>query len=96
MTTESYYKATDLLRTRRWLEEIRDDYEKAARLIRESQEDAVINNNTLYIKTAQRESGIELNCHRPVKCGCLLKAFEAAAASIEAEIEEIDKEIAAL
>ena len=96
MKLESYYTASDLLSTRRWLEEIRDNYEKIARLIRESPEDAVINNSTLYIKTAQREVAIDLNCHRPVKCGGLLQAFEAAAASIKAEIDEIDEKIAAL
>ena len=95
MKLESFYTASDLLRTRRWLEEIRTEYEKAARLIRESP-DSVINNSTIYIKTAQREVGIELNCHRPIKCGGLLQAFEEAAAPIKAEIEEIDKEIAAL
>ena len=95
MKLESYYTASDLLRTRRWLEEIRENYEKAARLIRESP-DSVINNSTIYIKTAQREVTIDLNCHRPVKCGGLLPAFEDAAASIKAEIDEIDEKIAAL
>ena len=96
MKLESLFTANDEMRKRRWLEEIRADYEKAARLIRESPEDAVIDNSALHIKTARREVTIELNCHRPIKCGGLLPAFEAAAASIKAEIEEIDEKIAAL
>lgn len=96
MKLESYYTATNLLRTRQWLADIRENYEKAARILRESPEDAVINNGHLDIGTAQREVCIELNCHRRVKCGGLLKAFEEAAASIKDEIAEIDKKIAAL
>ena len=96
MKLESFYTAADLLRTRRWLEEILAEYEKAARLIRESPEDAVMDNSALHLKTAQRQVGIDLNCHRPIKCGGLLPAFEEAAASIKAEIEEIDEKIAAL
>ena len=96
MKLESYYTATDLLRTRRWLEEIRDDYEKAARLIRESPEDAILDNSSIAIRTGVRTGIVDLNCHRPIKCGGLLPAFEAAAASIKAEIEEIDEKIAAL
>lgn len=96
MKLESFYTAADLLRTRHWLEEIREEYEKAARMIRESPEDAVMDNSTLHLKTAQREVGIDLNCHRPIKCGGLLQAFEEAAASIKAEIDEIDEKIAAL
>lgn len=96
MKLESYDKATELIRTRRWLKGILANYEKAARLLRESPEDAVMDNSTFHLKTSQREVGIDLNCHRPIKCGGLLPAFEEAAASIKAEIEEIDKEIAAL
>ena len=96
MKLESYYTASDLLRTRRWLEEIRDNYNNAARLIRESPEDAILDTSSIAIKTGARTALIDLNCHRPVRCGGLLQAFEAAAASIKAEIDEIDEKIAAL
>lgn len=96
MKLESYDKATELLRTRRLLEEIREEYENAARLIRESPEYAVIGNSALHIITAHCEVSIALNGYRPIKCGGLLPAFEEASASIKAEIEAIDKEIAAL
>ena len=96
MKIESYYKATDLLRTKHWLEEILAEYEKAARILRESPEDAVIDNSAIYIKTAQRRVDIDINCHRPIKCGGLLPGFEEAIADIKAEIAEIDEKIAAL
>ncbi len=96
MKLESLYTANDEMRKRRWLEEIRAEYEKAARLIRESPEDAILDNSSIHIKTGERIALIDLNCHRPIKCAELLPAFEAAAASIKAEIDEIDEKIAAL
>ena len=96
MKIESYYEATNLLRTKHWLEQILADYENAARLLRESKEDSVLGNSTFRLITCQREAVIDINPHRPVRCGGLLQGFEEAADGIRKELEEIDKEIAAL
>ena len=97
MTIEAFRKAADLLRRKNWLEEILEEYTNAIKFLEREADCAIVDNSNLRLKIQSGEGvEISLNCHRPVKCGGLLQGFKEAAEGIRKELEEIDKEIAAL